>query len=346
MPETTAKIFTLRNMNLSPSLESLAADGSAAKTNELTRCEAANFRWEQAVSDQRAYDYSDYVGDVATHPDWKAEHKSYLATSVHVAKDLPRSAETFTAINGPAHLNESLDNTYLLRLESIGYLFDDPLLSATAQAFWQRFYNSRKDLGKSDLPEDAELLRSEFVRLWNDKRTQMRPLFATFLNDFEGGNLDKLIKADWPHILRDRLGLTHWPSTAGKPLAVALMCYQVDEVRRARTLAGRKGAVASFTRPTVLDAEMSAAFIPAPSQSSNQSYGYTLDLSIDRIPDAFTPELLTFPIDYQPKHIKALGFISRPHALQSGHDYLQARNRHIQGLQNLSGCEGFGEVLA
>ncbi|MBS4050941.1 MAG: hypothetical protein KGZ69_07040 [Methylomonas sp.] len=183
-------------MNLSPSLESLAADGSTAKTNELTRCEAANFRWEPAVSDQRAHNYNEYVGDVATHPDWKAEHKSYLATSVHVAKDLPRSAETFMAINGPAHLNEQLDNTYLLRLESIGFLFDDPLLSATAQAFWQRFYNSRKDLRKNDLPDDAELLRSEFLRLWNDKRTQMRPLFATFLNDFECGDLDKLIKAD------------------------------------------------------------------------------------------------------------------------------------------------------
>lgn len=333
-------------MNLNPSLDSLAIDAVAAKSGDLARCEAANFRWEQAVSDQRAHDYNDYIGDVATHPDWKAEHKSYLATAVHVARDLPRSAETFMAVNRPAHLNEHLDNTFLLRLESIGYLFDDPLLSATAHAFWQRFYNSQKDLRKTGLSFDTELLLSEFVRLWNDKRTQMRPLFATFLNDFEGGDLDKLIKTDWPHILRDRLGLTHWPSTAGKPLAVALMCYQVDEVRYAQTLAARKGAVASFSRPTVLDAEMSAAFIPAPLQSGNQSYGYTLDLSNDRIPDAFTPELLTFPIDYQPKHIKALGFISRPHGLQRGQDYLQARNRHVQGLQNLPDCENFGEVLA
>jgi len=332
-------------MNLSPHLESLAADNFAAKTGDLARCEAANFRWEQAVSEQRAHGYNDYVGEVASHPDWRAEHKSYLATAVHVAKDLPRCAESFMTINSQAHLSEQLDNALILRLESIGYLFDNPLLSDTANAFWQRFYNSQKDLRKSDLRADTESLRSEFVRLWNAQRTQMRPLFATFLNDF-GGNLDQFIKTDWPHDLRDLLGLTHWPSTSGKPLAVALMCYSVVEVRQARALADRKGAVASFTRPTVLDAEMSAAFIPAPLQSGTQSYGYTLDLSNDRIPEAFTPELLTYPIDYQPNHIKALGFISRPHVLQNGQDYIQARNRHVRGLQNMLGCDNFGEELA
>ena len=81
-------------------------------------------------------------------------------------------------------------------------------------------------------------------------------------------------------------------------------------------MAAKKGAVASFTRPTVLDAEMSPAFIPAPLLPGGESYGYTLDLASAGIPDTFTPELLTFPIEYQAKHIKALGFIARGHALQ------------------------------
>jgi len=332
-------------MNLSTSLQSLASDAIASTAGAAARCAAANFRWEHAVSEGRATEYNAYVGGVTTHKDWKAEHKGYLGSFVHVAKDLPRSSECFMAINGQAHLNEHLDNTFLLRLESVGQLFDQPLLSEIANDFWQRFFKSQKDLRKNKLSDSDEALRAEFVAQWNVQRTQARPLFATFLNDF-GGDLAAFVKTDWPHILRDRLGLTHWPSTAGKPLPVALMCYTVDEVRQARSLATRKGAVASFTRPTVLDAEMSAAFIPAPLLPGGESYGYTLDLASTGVPATFTPELLTFPIEYYPRHIKALGFIAREHALQEDAAMLAARNRHVQGLQQLPSCASFGEVLA
>ncbi len=331
-------------MNLSSSLQPLSLDAIATPAGAIVRCVAANFRWEHAVSDARTTEYNAYVGNVATHKDWKAEHKSYLGSCVHVPKDLPRSSECFMAANGLAHLNEQLDNTFLLRLESIGPLFDHPLVSAIATDFWQRFFNSPKDLLKNKFTDSDEALRSEFVAQWNAQRTQARPLFTTFLNDF-GGNLEALVKTDWPHTLRDRLGLTHWPSTAGKPLPVALMCYTVDEVRDARSMAAKKGATASFTRPTVLDAEMSTAFIPAPLQSGDKSYGYTLDLASTEVPETFTPELLTFPIEYQPKHIKALGFITRGHALQEDAAVFAARNRHVQGLRRLPGCDDFGEVL-
>ena len=209
---------------------------------------------------------------------------------------------------------------------------------------WTRFFKSQKDLRKDTLPDSDEALREEFVKQWNAQRTQARPMFATFLNDV-GGDLTQFVKQDWPHILRDRLGLTHWPSTAGKPLPVVLICYRLDEVREARASALKKGAVSSFSRPTVLDTEMSAAFVPAPLLPGNQSYGYTLDLAGSDVPDTFTPELLTFPIDYQPKHIKALGFITRAHALQEADAMLAARNRHVQGLRRWPGCEDFGELL-
>lgn len=342
------KPFKVRSafMNLNPSLEFLASDEAAVPAGVGTRCAVANVRWEKAVSDERAKEYNVYVGDVATHSDWRAEHKSYLGSFVHMPQDFPRAPECFMAVNSQAHLNENLDNTYLLRLESLGYLFENPLISEVSNYFWLRFFRSQKDLRKEKLSDSDEALRTEFVAQWNAQRTQVRPLFATFLNDF-GGDLDKLVKEDWAHILRDRLGLTHWPSTAGKSLPVALMCYTMDEVRDARSAANRKGAVASFTRPTVLDSEMSAAFIPAPLHPGGESYGYTLDLASGVvIPDTFTPELLTFPIQYQPRHIKALGFINCEHALTKDEDIFTARNLHVQGLQRLSGCGAFGEVLA
>jgi len=310
------------------------------------RCAVANFRWETAVSEERADDYGDYVGVVASHKDWRAEHKSYLSSSVHIAKDQPRCAESFMAVNGTAHINEQLDNAHLLRLEALDGLFNKPLLSGVAASFWQRFFNSQQDLRrKAKLSDADEALREEFTYLWNDHRTQARPQFATFLNAF-GGDLAALTKQDWPHMMRDRLGLTHWPSEADKSLAVALVCYTVDEVRQARLRAAKKGATASFSRPTVLDTEFSAAFIPAPLLPGGESYGYTLDLTND-VTNANTlmPELLTFPIEYEPKHIKALGFITKPHALHDDKALLSARNHHVQRLRALPGCESFGEVL-
>lgn len=331
-------------MNLTPPLQYLASDTIASTAGDAARCEAANFRWESAVSAKRADEYGADVGPVATHAEWKAEHQGYVTSRIYVAKDHPSGAECFRGINDAAHLNESMDNAHLLRLESLGYLFDNPLLSDTVQNFWQRFYNSQKDLFKTKFSDSDEALRAAFMAQWKEHRTQARPMFATFLNDF-GGNLMELAKQDWPHMLRDRLGLLHWPSMPGKALPVALMCYTVDEVRAVRMRSLKKGAVASFTRPTVLDMEMSTAFIPAPLLAGGASYGYTLDLANPGIPDSFAPELLTFPIDYEPRHLKALGFITKPHTLQDDQAKRAARNRHVQGLQALPGCAGFGEVL-
>lgn len=333
-------------MILDEILAGLATDASAARSGAAMRCAMANFRWEAAVSDDRSLEYTNHIGEATTHKDWQAEHKSYLSDAVHISKDLPRCAETFSARNGLAHLNEGLDNTFLLRLEGLDGLFAQPLFATITRDFWQRFFRSQKDLRKPKLSDDDESLRLEFTQQWNENRTQARPLFASFLSAF-GGNLEDLVRKDWPHLLRDRLGLAHWPREPDKPLPVALICYTVDEVRLARLAAGKKGADASFSRPTVLDAEFSPAFIPAPLQQRGESYGYTLDLANTGTPDvaALAPELLTFSIEYQPRHIKALGFITQPHALQDAKDYLQARNRHVEGLRSLPGCAAFGEVL-
>lgn len=331
-------------MNLNVPLLRLASDNAAIPEGTTTRCVAANFRWEQAVSPQRADEYNTYIDDVLTHKDWQGEHTNFIRSFIHVAKDHPRAAESFMALNDKAHLNENLDNTYLLRLESLNGMVGSGLHGSFGETFWQRFFNSQKDLRKARLSDTDEQLRNEFFVQWNSQRIQARPMFSAFLNDF-GGNLEAFIRTDWPHILRDRLGLTHFSCTVGNPLPVALMSYTLDEVRIARAISAKKGAVASFARPTVLDGEMNAAFIPAPLQEGGGGYGYTLDLANKAIPTAFTPELLTFPIDYHPRHIKALGFITKPHGLQTDTAMLVARNHHVQGLQAIPAFRIFGEVL-
>ncbi len=155
-------------MNLNPALYLFCSDAAASQAGEAMRCKAANFRWERAVSAARAEEYNVYVGEVATYEDWQAEHKGYLSEFVHVAKDLPRSSECFMALNGQAHLHEGMDDTFLLRLESLDELLNQPLLSDdVAQRFWLRFFNSQKDLRKDTLPDSDEALRAQFLDQWN-----------------------------------------------------------------------------------------------------------------------------------------------------------------------------------
>lgn len=331
-------------MRLSPQLDELATDDAAKPAGMLSRCSMANFRWEHTVGDERADDYLSYLDDPANHQQWQTEHKDYLRENVWQPRDQPRTSACFTSLNQQAHLLESMDDTFLLRLESLDGLLNGALTAEPAKAFWQRFINRQSVFFKPGLALDDEGSLEAFINLWNAERTQARPLFATFLNHF-GGNIKELVKQDWPHLMRDQLGLAHWPSTPGKDVPVALMCYKVSEVRAARQLAISKGAVASFTRPTVLDSEFNSAFVPGALPPGGESYGYTLDLSGQEIPEGFAPELLTFPLDYKPEHLKALGFISTPHILDTDDKMLDARNRHVQGLRSLAGCADFGEVL-
>ncbi len=331
-------------MQLTPALQTLAADTQAATVDAHARCVAANFRWEPAVAPGRAQEYGDYVGEVVEYKNWQAGHKGYLETSVHVATDSPSCAHTFMLANSMAHLPEDLGETDLLRIAPVETLYAHPLLTNATSTFWERFFKNPKDLRKEKISVQDGYLRDELVQLLNKKCTQARPVFATCLKSV-ADSLDQLIKQDWPHILRDRLGLVHCVGTIDLPLPVVLICYSAAEVRQARALARKKGAVASFARPTVLDGEFSGAFVPAPLSAGAVGYGHTLDLRCDGIPSQFTPELLTYPIPYLPRHIKALGFISKDHALHDGADLLAARNRHVQGLRAVSGQADFAEVL-
>ena len=259
-------LYIAKDMQIPTKLAHLSSDAQAAMAGVLARCEAANFRWEEGVSGARCQEYESFLDllSSSTHKDWQAEHKGYVREFVQVPQSHPRSAETFMAVNADAHLLEQMDNAFLIRLESLASVMSHGLLApAIGRIFWDRFYNYPKDLAKTNLSPDDDTLRSQFMAHWHAQRLQARPLFATFLSDF-GGNLSELIQQDWPHLMRDRLGLTHWPSDVSAPLPVALMCYSVDEVRQARAESRRKGAVCSFARPTVLDTEMSAAFVPAP----------------------------------------------------------------------------------
>ena len=63
-----------------------------------------------------------------------------------------------------------------------------------------------------------------FFDAWNQRR-DARSAFAAFYDEVQQEADD----ADWPHALRDRLGLGHYGRTGGAPLPVALMRYPLAE---------------------------------------------------------------------------------------------------------------------
>lgn len=89
---------------------------------------------------------------------------------------------------------------------------------------------------------------------------------------------------DWPHALRDRLGLGHYGLVGGAPLAVALMRYPLADVFSAP--ANQQGS-AACAMPTVLDNGMHEFFFPVPRE---HPYGATVHLSLDSA-DTLTAEL-------------------------------------------------------
>lgn len=141
---------------------------------------------------------------------------------------------------------------------------------------------------------------------------------------------------DWPLALRDRLGLGHYGTDGGRPLAVALMLYPLAYVLDWETPAGR--AVCSL--PTVLDNGMHEFLFPVPRE---HRYGATLHLE-PHYSDTLTSEVLHRRVDYRAEHVLRLGWIGRGHEL-AGAALVEARDLHLMALQIACTREDFGEPL-
>jgi hypothetical protein len=158
-------------------------------------------------------------------------------------------------------------------------------------------------------------------------------MFATFYDEVQEESDD----ADWPHALRDRLGLGHYGYAGGSPLPVALMRYSLADVFSAQASHRLSTGCAL---PTVLDGGMHEFFFPVPRE---HPYGATVHLLPGRA-DTLTAEIVHCRIDYQRKHLYGLGTITRPH--RSTDDQLRdARDLHLLALQVECDRDDFGETL-
>ena len=179
-------------------------------------------------------------------------------------------------------------------------------------------------------PEDRATL-DDFLALWNLARDN-RPTFAAFKDQL----LPEISEAEWPHKLRDRLGLAHY-SVAGGPLNVALMEYTVEEVL---TEASQLPDVAyPFSVPTFLDSKPSPGFFPTPRELPVGAPMALFEIWSD---EQLIAEVLHFRLNYHRHHIVKFGRIVSDVPVV---DFKSVRNSHLAALQVAAVRDDFGDEL-
>lgn len=266
-------------------------------------------------------------GELAVWADWMEMEQRYRQREVEV----PRLSVpvTFLPGNESAWLRDLAEQQTVMRLESLAW----PLkLSGCSPEQVQSWLAQRNNTG--EVGEQARAALGRFLDVWNAQRDH-RPIFGTFVDAVQSAADD----ADWPHQLRDALGLGHYVrEDASGPVVVMQMRYPLSEALKAAR--GRRWA-AAVALPTPLDGGMNEFFFPSP---EGHPYGATLHLA-PGCADQLAPEILHASFDYQLKHIHAIGVIHRPHTVQ-GQALVSARDGHLDAVRQASTRPEFGEPLS
>jgi len=286
-----------------------------------------NCRFDERASAARWQQFEDVLQRVSADrgaigwPEWGEASKSYLEQHCQVPS--PSVPDAFLEINHEAWLTAPAANQDLVRLELLTRVLDGIHLPELAERL------RRSDSGKD---EEARRAVEAFFEAWNQRRDS-RPAFATPYDQVK----DESDSADWPHALRDRLGLGHYGCRDGNPLPVALMRYSLAEAFQAQN---DRGAPVACALPTVLDGGMHEYFFPVPRE---RTFGATLHLT-PGLADTLTAEILHCRIEYRRKHLWKLGLIEGPRELRD--DALrEARDLHLLALQVLCNRGDFGEPM-
>ena len=289
---------------------------------------ADNCRFDERASQQRWTAFEALLpaqghgGGAIGWGDWLEAYGRHLDQTCEVlSASVP---DAFLEINRDAWLAGLSENRSLVRVESLNLaLRSSPLALGDLATRWQR---------ANDGDSDAKLAIRSFFDAWNERR-DARPMFAAFADEIQR----ELGDADWPHALRDRLGLGHYGTLENGPWPIALMRYPLTDVYAAQAHHAIPNAVAL---PTVLDGGMDEFFFPVPRE---HEYGAALHL-VPQLADMLTAEVVHCRIDYEPRHLLRLGEITRENRLRDG-QLRAARDLHLLALQVECDRDDFGEEL-
>ena len=303
---------------LDETLEVISIADNCRFDERLTPARWARFETEAARNE---------TGELAVWADWTEMETRYRQREVEVSRlSVPA---TFLPGNESTWLRGLAEQQTVMRLESLAW----PLkLNTCSLAQLRAWLAARNQLGEDG--DRARAALTQFLTVWTAQRDH-RPIFGTFVDAVQEAADD----ADWPHRLRDSLGLGHYGRTAEDgPAVVMQMRYPLSEALNAAK--ARKWA-ASVALPTPLDGGMSEFFFPSP---AGHPYGATLNLE-PGCADQLAPEILHASFEYRINHIHAIGVISRPHPMQ-GTVLSSARDQHLGAVRQASERPEFGERQA
>ena len=313
---------------LSPFLMQLSRSSVGVEAAVADNCrfdERADIqRWEAFAADLPRSDHENLTWDDWAEADALHRQKRLTVPSTSVP-------DALLEINKPAWLNGLAPEQTLVRLEALEW----PLAKLWNMDFDK--FDALHRTAKSSPDSSAAL--SQLLSEWNRQRDN-RPLFAAFLDEIK----DELESTDWPHLMRDRLGLGHYSPNLGDKIPVALMRYSLQEVLEFQVAHKLPAACAL---PTTLDGGMHEYFFPVPNE---HPYGATLHLAPGKS-DLLTAEIIHCRIDYTVKHLWKLGWIEKPHALVDGDEATRfaslrvARDLHLMQLRIDGERDDFAEEM-
>lgn len=304
-----------------------------------------NFLLEERIQPSRLQLFASTIGagpwsDVPAFID--AHRNCYLRSRIDLDQGEPGVPDTFDdGLNGTNFWPGIEENLALYRLETMSFAVEKAGVDETDL---ERSVVERNRPGATAAQiKLADLVLDRVCEAWNAGRHR-RAAFATTEPEIE--NLLQDPVCDWPHALRDHLGLGHLsPQPAHEPIKVLLMRYTVKEVRKAAKQAGHGG----FCIPTVLDGPINPFFFPTPLPSTSvpaapQRCGRALNLraSATQSDYAMGLELIHSFVNYRPEHLVRWGMVSRPLAV----DLLSLRSFHLDWLRLETDRDDFGCDLA
>ena len=300
---------------------------------------------EERVQPSRLQAFAAVIGsgpwlDVAAFGD--VHRNRYLRERIDLDHGDPGIPDTFVdGLNGSNVWSGIEENLALYRLEAVSFALKNTGLD---EAELERAVGERNRPGATAAQINAaDTVLERVCEAWNLGRHR-RPAFATTEPEIESLLHDP--GDEWPHALRDHLGLGHLsPQPAREPIKVLLTRYTVKEVRDGAKLAGHGG----FCIPTVLDGPINPYFFPTPRPSTAapaapQRCGRALNLrtSATQSDYAMGLELIHSFVNYRPEHLVRWGLVSRPLAV----DLLTLRSFHLDWLRLETDRDDFGCNLA
>lgn len=289
-------------------MSALATALSAQADNEEHRAIGDNYAWDCRASDKLREDFERKAANPL--PCLIDAHTDYFEDYVRNAP-IPATLDAGLVEDMATGIEAEQS---LVRLESIDWALNALSITLT------QLQDAMPDGANPNSDFVDRFLSFQYDRGYRNLR------FATFADNVA----DDIAHPDWPHRLRDRLGLAHL-NPKKDPIKVALMRYPVKAISQEL----RSGAIA-LTVPTVFDSVPWPYFFPSPADCC---YGRAMGLGVDHGEEALQAEVVGFAFRYKSSHLVKVGTIDK---VMPDLSLKQLRNHHLLCLRLASGCHDYG----